>query len=118
LTLDDAKLAHALASDPTGVSNLFALVQNGIGKRIPDTIDSFINPIGGSLITRQQGMQNDIDRIDQKVAREETRITALQDRLTKQFSTLEQMVSQLKSQGDYLTQQLSALSTQINYKQK
>ncbi len=114
LTLDDSKLASALASDPTGVGNLFALVQNGIGKRIPDAIDGFISPIGGSLISRQQGVQNNIDRIDAKVASEEKRIANLQDRLAQQFTSLEKLLSQLKSQGDFLTQQLGALSTQIN----
>jgi flagellar hook-associated protein 2 len=110
LTVDDGKLSNALATDPTGVSNLFALVQNGIGKRIPDTVDNFISSSSGSLTFRQKGIQADIDRIDQKVASEQQRINALQDRLTKQFSDLEKVVSQLKSQGDYLTQQLTALS--------
>lgn len=118
LVLDDGKLTNVLESDAQGVSRLFTAVQNGIGKRIPDTVDSFISTIGGSLTTRQQGIQNNIDRIDQKIASEEARISTLQDRLTQQFSSLEQLVSQLKSQGDFLTQQLSALSTQINYKQK
>lgn len=110
LTVDDGKLTNALATDPTGVSNLFALVQNGIGKRIPDTVDNFISSFNGSLAFRQNGIQADIDRIDQKVASEQQRINALQDRLTKQFSDLEQVVSQLKSQNDYLVQHLTSIS--------
>ena len=110
LTVDDGKLTNALATDPTGVSNLFALVQNGIGKRIPDTVDNFISSFNGSLTFRQNGIQADIDRIDQKVASEQQRINALQDRLTKQFSDLEQVVSQLKSQNDYLVQHLTSIS--------
>ena len=110
LTIDDGKLTNALATDPTGVSNLFALVQNGIGKRIPDTVDNFISSFNGSLTFRQNGIQADIDRIDQKVASEQRRINALQDRLTKQFSDLEQVVSQLKSQNDYLVQHLTSIS--------
>jgi flagellar hook-associated protein 2 len=110
LTVDDGKLSNALATDPTGVSNLFALVQNGIGKRIPDTVDNFISSFNGSLTFRQNGIQADIERIDQKVASEQQRISALQDRLTKQFSDLEQVVSQLKSQNDYLVQHLTSIS--------
>jgi flagellar hook-associated protein 2 len=110
LTVDDGKLINALATDPTGVSNLFALVQNGIGKRVPDTVDNFISSFNGSLTFRQNGIQADIDRIDQKVASEQQRINALQDRLTKQFSDLEQIVSQLKSQNDYLVQHLTSIS--------
>lgn len=110
LTLDDNKLKHALDTDPKGVSDLFALVQNGVGKRIPDAVDDFVSSVDGILTFRQKDIQDNLDRIDQDVAREEARVTALQDRLTQQFSALEQMVSQLKSQGDFLTQNLASLS--------
>ncbi|HEX9663194.1 MAG TPA: flagellar filament capping protein FliD [Candidatus Binatia bacterium] len=109
LTVDDAKLANALAKDPTGVSNLFVLTQNGIGKRLPDVIDDYISSVDGALTFRQKGIQASVDQIDKKVAREERRIAAVEERLTKQFSALEQLVSQLKSQGEFLSQQLSAL---------
>jgi flagellar hook-associated protein 2 len=110
LTLDDSKLTSALESDATGVSRLFTAVQNGIGKRVPDLVDNFINSVSGSLVSRQKGIQTSIDGIDRKVTSEETRIAALQDRLTKQFTSLEKLVSQLKSQGDFLTQNLTSLS--------
>jgi flagellar hook-associated protein 2 len=110
LTLDDSKLTKALDTDPTGVSNLFTLVQNGIGKRIPDAVDDFVGAVNGVLTSRQNGVQSNIDRIDQNIARETARVTALQDRLTQQFSALETIVSQLKSQGDFLTQQLAGLN--------
>jgi flagellar hook-associated protein 2 len=110
LTLDDGTLTKALDSNPTGVSNLFTLVQNGIGKRIPDAVDDFISSVDGALTSRQKGIQDNIDRIDKNIANEQARVTALQDRLTQKFSALEQMVSQLKSQGDFLTQRLAALS--------
>ncbi|MDP2601849.1 MAG: flagellar filament capping protein FliD [Deltaproteobacteria bacterium] len=109
LTLDEAKLSSALEEDPTGVSNLFTLVQNGIGKRIPDSIDDYVSSVDGTLTFRQKGLRTSIDNIDKKVAREESRIAAMDERLTKQFSALEQMVSQLKAQGDYLSQQMTAL---------
>jgi flagellar hook-associated protein 2 len=110
LTVDDAKLSHALESDAAGVSNLFNLTQNGIGKRVPDAVDDFISSLDGTLTSRQKGLQQSIDRIDHKVASENSRIAALEARLTKQFSDLESVVSQLKKQGDFLTQQVSALS--------
>ncbi|MBI2179369.1 MAG: flagellar filament capping protein FliD [Deltaproteobacteria bacterium] len=110
LAVNDAKLASALEKDPTGVSNLFTLVQNGIGKRVPDAVDDFISSIDGTLTFRQKGLRTSVEQIDKKVAGEEKRIASLEERLTKQFSSLEKLVSQLKSQGDYLYQQLTALS--------
>ena len=110
LAIDDAKLSSTLETDPTGVSNLFTLVQNGIGKRVPGAVDDFISSVDGSLTFREKGIQASIDRIDQKVAREQDRISAFQERLTQQFSDLEKLVSQLKSQNDFLLQRLTSIS--------
>ena len=104
LTFDASKLTKALDTDPTGVSNLFTIVQNGIGKRIPDAVDDFISAVDGVLTSRQKGVLSNIDRIDKNIERETIRVTAMQDRLTQQFSALEKIVSSLKSQGDFLTQ--------------
>lgn len=110
LTVNDAKFAEALTKDAAGVGDFFTLVKNGIGKRVPDAVDDFISSVDGTLTAKQKGLKSSVATIDKKIAREEDRIAALQDRLTKQFADLERMVSQLKSQGDYLSQHLSALS--------
>jgi flagellar hook-associated protein 2 len=110
LSLNASKLASALKDDPEGVSDLFTLVNNGLGKRIPDTVDDFVSSVDGTLTFRRKGIRTSIEQIDKKIVREQERIAVLQKRLTEQFSALEEMVSQLKSQGDFLAQQLSALS--------
>jgi len=112
LAVDNSKLTGTLQTDLTGVSDLFSLVQNGLGKRVPDLIDSFINSVSGSLTARQQGIQNEINLIDQQVASEQDRITAYQDQLTQQFAALEQTVSQLQSQSNFLLQNFA--STLLN----
>jgi flagellar hook-associated protein 2 len=111
LSFDEAVFADALQENPDGVAALFTIANNGIGKRVPGAVDDYISTVDGALIFRQKGIQSSIDTIDKKVAREEERIAAYQARLTQQFKSLEQLVSQLKSQGDYLTQQLTALSS-------
>lgn len=110
LKLDETALANALDENPQGVEALFTIANKGLGKRIPDAVDDYISTLDGALTFRQKGIQSSIEAIDKKVAREEDRIAAYQERLTLQFQSLEKMVSQLKSQGDYLTQQLTALS--------
>jgi flagellar hook-associated protein 2 len=112
LTIDDAKLSSALAANPDGVSDLFTLVENGIGKRIPDAVDDFISSVDGSLTFRQKGIRASIENIDRKVAIEQERIAAFQARLTQQFTALERLVSQLRSQGDFLTQRLALIAQQ------
>jgi flagellar hook-associated protein 2 len=109
LTLDQGKLTEALENDPTGVANLFLSKENGVGKRLPEAVDDFISAVDGALIFRQKGIGQSIKQIDEKIAREERRIATLEEQLVKRFTALEELVSQLKSQGDFLTQQLSAL---------
>jgi flagellar hook-associated protein 2 len=109
LTVDESKFADALEQDATSVANLFLTVQNGIGKRVPDAVDDSISAVDGALVFRQKGIGQSIKQIDDKIAREERRIAAMEERLVKQFTALEELVSQLKSQGDFLTQQISAL---------
>lgn len=110
LALDAAKLEKTLNDDATAVSHLFIGLQNGLGKRVPDVVDDFVSAIDGTLTFRQIGIGQSIKRIDAKIIHEETRIASLELRLTKQFSALEKIVSQLKAQGDFLTQQISALN--------
>jgi flagellar hook-associated protein 2 len=109
LTFDKGKLADALQEDPTALANLFLAKENGIGKRLPDAIEDSISTVDGSLVFRQRGIGQSIKAIDEKIAREERRITTLEEQLIKKFTALEELVSQLKSQGDFLAQQLSAL---------
>jgi flagellar hook-associated protein 2 len=109
LTLDQGKLTDALENDPTALANLFLTKENGIGKRLPEAVDDFISAVDGALVFRQKGIGQSIKQIDEKIAREERRIATLEEQLVKRFSALEELVSQLKSQGDFLTQQLSAL---------
>jgi flagellar hook-associated protein 2 len=109
LTLDEAKLAEALENDATAVADLFLTIQDGVGKRIPDAVDDFVSAVDGALTFRRKGIGNSIKQIDDRIAREETRVSSMEERLVKQFSALEELVSQLKSQGDFLSQQISAL---------
>jgi flagellar hook-associated protein 2 len=103
LSIDDAKLSNALDSNLTAVSKLFLSAQEGIGKRIPKAVDSFIATGVGSLSTRVDGIGKAIADIDTKIASEEKRIATYQKNLTDQFSSLEKLVSGLQTQSQYLT---------------
>lgn len=111
LSLDSAKLSTALSEDLTGVSNLFVISQNGLGKRVPDIVDDFISLVDGALTFRQNGITASISEIDKKIAREELRIEALEKRLVDQFARLESLVSGLNSQSAFLSQRLASLNS-------
>jgi len=110
LSIDDAKLTSALDTNPTEVSKLFLSKDNGIGKRIPDVVDDFISLVDGALTFRQSGLGTSITNIDNKIEREEKRLTAMEKRLVNQFTAMEKMVSQFSMQSQFLSQQLGSLS--------
>lgn len=107
LQLDEAKLSSALSTDPEAVQKLFLKSENGIGKRIPDAVDSLIDSVSGAITARQNGITKTLVSLEKKIAREEGRIAAYEARLTAQFTSLEKLVSQLNQQGDFLSQKLN-----------
>jgi flagellar hook-associated protein 2 len=108
LKLDEAKLSGALSNNPEAVQKLFLKSENGIGKRIPDAVDSLIDSVSGAITARQNGITKTLAALEKKIAREEERIAAYEARLTAQFTSLEKLVSQLNQQGDFLSQKLNA----------
>ena len=101
LKLDEAKLSSVLSSDPEAVQKLFLKTENGIGKRIPEAVDSLIDSVSGAITARQNGITQTLASLDKKIVREERRITDYEQRLTAQFTALEKLVSQLNQQGRF-----------------
>lgn len=100
MTLDESKLAAAVASDPNAVSSLF--VDNGFASAVTTMADSYTLSGTGvfaaktqSLTDRHSVLQTQIDRINRSA-------DDLQERLEKQFNALEQAMSALTSQSSQL----------------
>ncbi len=114
LSVDNGKFDAAVETNLTGVGNLFLDATNGLAIGITNFADS-ANRIGdGILSARIGGAQDQIKRITDQIARKEDAVTRLQDDLTRRFTVLETLVSQLNTQGAYLTQQLAGLNNQLN----
>ena len=109
LALDSSVLSEALNDNSDGVQKLFLSIDGGIGKRIPDLIDDFIDSIDGVITARQDGIGASIKSIDEKVVREEERIALFELRLVNEFAALESLIAQLNTQSDFLAQQFASL---------
>jgi flagellar hook-associated protein 2 len=96
LTLDAAKLAEAVTKDPDAVSKIF--ITNGFASAVTGLTDRYTQADGllaaktQALTDRQKVLQTQIDRITANADR-------LQERLEKQFSALEQALSNMKAQS-------------------
>jgi flagellar hook-associated protein 2 len=101
LTLDQTKLASALASNPNAVSDLF--VTGGFSTAVTTMTTAYTRANDGifaaktaSLNSRFKDLQVQSDHIN-------TRADALKVQLDKQFTALETAMSSLKSQSSFLT---------------
>lgn len=96
LTLDSAKLVDAVTKDPDAVSKIF--LTNGFASAVTGLTDRYTAADGlfaaktQALSDRQKVLQTQIDRINAKA-------DSLQERLERQFSALEQALSNMKAQS-------------------
>jgi flagellar hook-associated protein 2 len=118
VTDSDANNTDLLGLSQLASENLTELVAaeidapEGIIVRLQSALDSFLGGIGekGVIDTRTEGLNRDIDRIQDTRVNEERRLENFEARLVAQFSSLDLLVANLKSSGDFLLSQLNAAS--------
>lgn len=113
IRLDEAALSKAMAEDYEAVISLFAgaAVGGGISSRFTTYLGQVTDAATGFYAGRQEGTASSIRRIDQQISNLEVRLEQREKTLRAQFSAMESLVSGLNSQGSYLLQQLSSIST-------
>jgi len=108
LKYDSTKLTSALATNPSGVQSLLS-GSNGIAPKL-DTLITGWTSSSGILTQRTANLNQKIkDLTDQQTAYNQT-MTDYTNRLTKQYSALDAMMTKLSNTSSYLTQQFDALS--------
>lgn len=118
LSVDGSKLSAALETNLDGASNLFLATTGGLAAAAISFADSSIRLGDGILTARIDGAQDTIDKIEDRIAEKEDELDRLEEDLIRRFTALETLVSQLQTQGNYLTQQLANLSAQLNNNKK
>jgi flagellar hook-associated protein 2 len=108
MALDTALLDDAIASDFAGFSALFSNATGGFAVRFEALADSLLDP-DGLVDSREDGLNDRIDDLNDRRAALERRLESTEERLRAQFTALDGLLSNLRSTGDYLLQQLSSL---------
>ena len=98
--------------DQTGSRGSIKFVE-GVGERTVDLISNFVGS-DGAIDSRTEGLNRELDRIQDSRVRLEERIASYRERLVSQFSAADSLIAQLNSTRDYVTQQLAALAPQNN----
>ena len=117
LQFDASVLKEAIDTDQAAVEEVIrgdGSTSHGVFGEIAATVDGFTDPITGAIHGRTEGLNANVKRINQQISTAEARIDAYRRRITKQYTQLELLVNNLKTQGDSLLQALSnmpAIST-------
>jgi flagellar hook-associated protein 2 len=101
LTLDEAELEAALEADFEGVARFFA-GPDSFADEFREVVDSFVDPVGGTLTARITGTTERIADLRESIVRAEERLDSFESNLVQQFAALERTLSEFQEQSNFL----------------
>lgn len=104
LKLDSSKLSTSLIADAPSVANLVAKVSTAFSNKLENIVGG-----SGSIQTATDSANKIRKSYQDKETVLETRMTTIEARLRKQFSSLDTLLANLNKTSSYLAQQLSSL---------
>jgi len=119
ITLNNDTLTDAIENDLDSLVSLLAGDGDefgGIAETFNDYLENLTSSSSGLLAGRKESITANISRIDNRIEQTELRLAKREKMLNAQFTAMEQMVSLMNAQSDFLTQQMSAISDLWNYK--
>jgi flagellar hook-associated protein 2 len=114
LVLDGAVLEGALRDDMDAVAQLFA-ADDGYVARLGAVLAGYADD-NGVIDSRIDGLNGRIDGIEEQRQDLARRMESLESRLLQQFIAMDEVVAQLRSTSDFLTQQLESLPSLTSQK--
>jgi flagellar hook-associated protein 2 len=109
LKFDQSKFESELAKDYKVVSQLISGTYspevgkiNGFLDVLEDTAKTLLNPPGGALSSRKQGVQSQINQIDRQINNRQRIIAQKEEVLKAKFARLEETISKIRGQGSGL----------------
>ncbi len=103
LSLDTGTLGSKLSTDLGGVDNLFTDSTSGIAIQVYNYIDDATDSIDGAITIRIDGLESLVGDISDDIIDLEAKLSRTEERLRRQFSALESLLSGLTSQSTFLT---------------
>ena len=108
LSVDGADLDAAFNSNFDAVGGLFATNQVGVAVKLDALLAPYLDS-EGVLDARTSGLKTSIADIGERREALNERLAALQKRYTREFNSLDTLMSQLQGTSNFLNQQLSRL---------
>ncbi|MEQ8764005.1 MAG: flagellar filament capping protein FliD [Planctomycetota bacterium] len=98
LEFDSADYKDALETDLGSVADLFQ-ADGSIGDQLVDYLDTVTDTADGLIKSRRDNIRRRIGALDDRIASNERRIETYEASLTRQYASLETLVSSLQVQG-------------------
>jgi flagellar hook-associated protein 2 len=111
LVFDADAFTAAYQVDPASVAAKFTSTAGGFADRVQKVARSASDSVSGTITNSINGRNSTIKELQDSIADWDTRLALRQDTLTKQFTAMETALQQLQSQQNWLTSQLSSLSS-------
>ena len=105
LLVDATKLSEAITKNISGVANLVSAT----GSAFKAATEGLVGT-DGAIVNRTLGLTDSVKRIEKQYEAVEFRLTQIEARYRKQFSSLDTLLSNMNQTSTYLTQQLANLS--------
>lgn len=105
LSIDETRLENAQADGMESFIEAFATTDTGFSAKIEDAIERFTS-VDGIISGRQKGLENRQGAIDSRVEQMDYRLESTEARYRRQFTIMDQLVTQLQSTSSYLVNQL------------
>ena len=105
---DDGKLANALSSNLTGVTDLLS-GKNGLAAQLDAALTPYTQA-GGYLDTVSQGLTKGLADVNDKKTALQLRLDTYSAMLTKQFNAMDSAVAALKQTQNFITQAFNSIN--------
>lgn len=113
LSLDSSKLNNLLNTDLSAVQNFLSDTDGGFATQLNDVLDGFTKS-GGTLQARTDGLNEQIDRIDDDILNVNFRLTKTETRLRAQFTSLDTLLGSALQTSTFLSNQLGSFNFSNN----
>lgn len=102
ISMDSGQLSDAVEGTVT--------VTKGVAARLADVVDSLTKQAEGTFDRRIKAYQNQVDSITKRVEEIDELLQVRRQSLMLKFQQMEDALGQMKSQADYLTNQMAAIN--------
>lgn len=112
ISFDKDLFKQMLSANPTAVEEMFKGT-NGLGTITKDRLNNWTKT-NGLMDSKMEGYKSEITFISSQMESMSLRLTLKEEALKKQYTQLEVSMTKLKSQQDWMTSQLKALTSSNN----